>query len=171
MEVLCYPQPFWKAWEWINQQLGRQDSSGQPFAITVMEKYPMPPTPQIAAIHAALGVAGAVWVPIYYYTTNTQRRPREEERWKRNAQLQAIGSLIPAPIAAMASVAMMQKVAPWITGDYRYEWAFAFAGGTVAVAIIKRLQTPLLTKNPFSAHSINSAPHSIVSAPQGEEKQ
>lgn len=118
----------------------------------------LPPSTALAIIHALLSILGALSIAVAYYTTSTIKRPSSEPRYLRNSKLMFLGSLLPAPVAGWLSVAGVERVAPYVAGDYRYEWPVAFAAGTVAMAIIKKLAGGLLMQEVLPK-----------SAPQSEE--
>lgn len=143
----------------------RQEPSAPPLGSVLSDplKVTMPPAPTVAIIHALIAILGALSIAVAYYSNSVIKRPGNEARYRKNAQLILLRSVIPAPVAGFLCVAMVNRVAPYTTGDYRYEWAVAFAAGTVAMAIIKRLSAGLLAQEfPFTKHS---APTS------GEENQ
>lgn len=121
----------------------------------------LPPTnTTIAITHALLSVLGALSIALAYYSNSAMKRPNRKAIYLQNAKLMFLGSLLPAPVAGWCGVAMMNGIATFTRGDYRYEWAIAFAGGTVGAAFIKKLGAGLLTQEVFPK-----------SAPQGEENQ
>ena len=123
----------------------------------------MPPVLIIAITHALVAILGALSIAVAYYSNSVIKRPSQEVRYRRNAGLIFLRSVLFAPFAGWLCVAVVNRLAPYTTGDYRYEWAVAFASGTVAMAIIKKLSASLM------AHDAIPSKHSAPTS--GEENQ
>jgi len=141
--------PCQAACRWLMQQLsGDSGQSAPPLGASLSDpvRMTMPPAPAIAIAHALIAILGALSIAVAYYSNSVIKRPSQEARYRRNAGLIFLRSVIPAPVAGWLCVASVNRLAPYTTGDYRYEWAVTFAAGTVAMAIIKKLSAGLMAQ-------------------------
>lgn len=158
--------PCQAACQWLMQQIsGDGGQSAPPLGASLSDpvRMTMPPILITAITHALVAILGALSIAIAYYSNSVIKRPGAEARYRRNAGLIFLRSVLFAPFAGWLCVASVNRLAPYTTGDYRYELAVAFAAGTVAMAVIKKVSAGLMAQDAIP--SKQSAPTS------GEENQ
>lgn len=135
--------PCQRFWDWLCQVPQGGTEATPPLSATLSE-VSVSSSPTIALDHALIAILGALSIAVAYYSNSVIKRPSNERRYRRNAGLIFLRSLLPAPVAGFICVATINRIASYTTGDYRYEWAVAFAAGTCAMAIIKKLSGAML---------------------------
>lgn len=95
--------------------------------------------PMSALVHIFMAILGALYLAMTHYVPIAIAHPSREKDARHDAWLIFLQTVIPAPVAGLLAVALAGKTTPFIAGDYRYEYAIAFAGGIGATSIMKRL--------------------------------
>ena len=113
--------------------------------------------PLIALLYILLALMGALYLAVMYYVPIVIKHPEKEADARHDARLIFLQTALPAPVTGLVAVALSGKAFPFMAGDYRYEWTFAFAGGVTASAIVRRFSRTLTTLTGLSGSTNDTA--------------